>query len=67
MGNNGTGTGVAVPLDPATGKVASGQSVQDIPGTQVLYSLACPSAASCLGVGYNASGGALVPLAPTHW
>ena len=36
------GLGVAVPLDPATGAVASGQAVQDIPGTGFINSVACP-------------------------
>jgi hypothetical protein len=62
-GETSSGAGVAVPLDPATGAVPGGQSVQDISGAGVLSAVACPSPALCFGVGANdASAGAVVDV-----
>ena len=52
----------AVPLDPSTGQVASGQSVQDIASNGFLDAVACASATLCVGVG---SSGLVVPLDPS--
>ena len=50
-------------LDTATAAVASGQSVQDIPGAGVLSGVACPAAALCFGTGTNdTSQGAVVDV-----
>ena len=63
VGFNNSGAAVAVPLDPATGQIASGQSVQIIPGTVGgnLDAVACASATLCLAVGFD---GEAVPLDP---
>jgi uncharacterized repeat protein (TIGR01451 family) len=53
-----------VPLDPTTGQVLSGQSVQGVSETDVLDGVGCASATQCVGVGIN-SGGATLPLDPT--
>jgi Bacterial Ig-like domain (group 3)/Putative Ig domain len=59
------GVGVVVAINPATGQVASGQSVQAIAGTASLHSVVCPSSTSCLAVGSNSSGvGVAVPINP---
>lgn len=55
FGDGGFGPGQAVPLDPATGAITTGQSVQDIPGAEVLSAVACPAAALCFGTGANDS------------
>jgi hypothetical protein len=44
-------------LDPATGAVAGGQTVQTIPGTFQLNGVSCVSATDCLAVGYDGSFG----------
>jgi hypothetical protein len=57
---------MAVPLDPATGEVVSGQSGQTFSTTSDLTGVACPSATECLAVGMNDVdvNGVGVPLDP---
>jgi hypothetical protein len=68
VGNDGNDPSVAsaVPLDPATGAVSSGQSVVTAPGAGDLADVICPSLTVCLGVGsaFEAAGGAAVTLNP---
>jgi hypothetical protein len=65
VGENPTETdGIAVPLDPDTATVPSGQSAQTISGI-VMTGLACASSTQCLAVGHNAGGtGLAVALNP---
>jgi hypothetical protein len=63
--NADTSEGVAVPLDPATGAVMAGQSVQSISGIS-MAAVACPSPTLCLAVGHDPNGqGVAVPLDPS--
>lgn len=56
--------GVAVPLDPSTGAVVSGQQVRTIPGI-FITSVACATATQCLAVGHDPNGvGVVVALDP---
>ena len=58
--------GVAVPLDPATGAVLGGQSVQDVTHKGILDSLSCPSLSQCVAVGWGASEPSIaVPIDPS--
>jgi hypothetical protein len=61
----GVGQEGSAPLNSRTGALATGQTVQNIPGV-VLNSVACPSATQCLAVGETsgASAGVAVPLNP---
>ena len=61
----GVGQQGTAPLNPKTGALASGQTVQSIPGV-VLNGVACPSATQCLAVGESssASDGVAVPVNP---
>jgi hypothetical protein len=62
--NSDTSEGVVVPLDPETGAVVAGQTVQSIPGI-FMAAVACPSTTQCLGVGHAPNGqGAAVSLDP---
>ncbi|MGP0030708.1 MAG: hypothetical protein ACLPVF_09415, partial [Acidimicrobiales bacterium] len=66
VGANSQGVGVAVPIDPATGTISSGQHVQTISGASNLLGVACSSSTQCLAVGLNLdTGGVAVPLNPT--
>ncbi len=61
--------GLAVPLNPTTGAVSSGQSAQAIFGTGIINGVACPTAFQCLGLGANqdrqvSQVGIAVPLDP---
>ncbi len=47
-----TGTGIVVPINPATGKLGSASTV---PGSTVINGLACVSSTSCEGVGLSTS------------
>ncbi len=63
--NVGRSAGVAVPLDPATGAIRRGQSVQDVTHKGILLDLACPSTTVCLAVGWGASEPSVaVPINP---
>jgi hypothetical protein len=66
VGNDGSdpSVGSAVPLDPDTGAVSSGQSVASVPGAGNLEAAACPSLTVCLGVGsaFEDRGGVAVTL-----
>jgi hypothetical protein len=63
--NFGRSAGVAVPLDPATGTIRRGQSVQDVTHKGILLDLACPSTTACLAVGWGASQPSVaVPINP---
>ena len=66
VGEDAGGTGgVAVPLDPATAMVRSGQEPHVDPGI-FLSGVACASGTQCLAVGHDSSGtGVAVPLSPT--
>jgi hypothetical protein len=55
------GKGAAVPLNPATGAISSGQSVQTSSGTVELSGVACSSSTQCKAVG----SGDAVPLNPS--
>jgi hypothetical protein len=59
--------GQAVPLNPLTGTISIGQSIENIAGTGALNATACPSATQCLaaGYGFEASGGATEVLSAT--
>ncbi|MGP0030684.1 MAG: hypothetical protein ACLPVF_09295, partial [Acidimicrobiales bacterium] len=54
-----------MPLNPTTGAISSGQSVQKITGSEFLYGVACSSTTQCLAVGIGDSLGTVVPLNPT--
>jgi hypothetical protein len=57
--------GVAVPLDPSTGTVLSGEQLRTIPGI-FIAGVACASATQCLAVGHDPSGvGVAVALDPS--
>jgi hypothetical protein len=63
--NSGRSAGVAVPLDPATGAVRRGTSVQEVTHKGILVDLACPSTTVCLAVGWGASQPSVaVPIDP---
>jgi hypothetical protein len=63
--NSGRSAGVAVPLNPATGAIRRGQSVQNVTHKGILFDLACPSTALCLAVGWGASQPSVaVPIDP---
>jgi hypothetical protein len=63
--NSGRSAGVAVPLNPATGAIRRGQSVQDVTHKGILVDLACPSTTVCLAVGWGASQPSVaVPIDP---
>ena len=63
--NSGRSAGVAVPLNPATGAIRRGQSVQDVTHKGILLDLACPSTSVCLAVGWGASQPSVaVPIDP---
>ena len=68
VGHDSLGSGVVVALNPTTGTVSSGQTVQAIAGTGGLglEGVACPSASLCVAVGENSlrSAGIAVPLNP---
>ena len=63
--NSGRSAGVAVPLNPATGAIHRGQSVQSVTHKGILLGLACPSTTVCLAVGWGASQPSVaVPIDP---
>ena len=63
--NSGRSAGVAVPLNPATGAIRRGQSVQNVTHKGILLDLACPSTTVCLAVGWGASQPSVaVPIDP---
>ena len=63
--NSKRSAGVAVPLNPTTGAIRHGQSVQSVTHKGVLFELACPSPTACLAVGWGASQPSVaVPLDP---
>jgi len=68
VGHDSSGSGVTAALNPTTGAILRGQSVQNIPGTGGvgLEGVACPSANSCVAVGENSgrSAGVAVALNP---
>jgi hypothetical protein len=64
--NASASAGVAVPLDPATGALSTGQSGQNVTTKGVLVGISCPSAATCLAVGWGADQPSVaVPLDPS--
>ena len=57
--------GIVVALNPATGAVQHGRSVQSVTHRGVLFDLACPSTTVCLAVGWGASRPSVaVPIDP---
>ncbi len=57
--------GIAVPLDPATGTIRRGRSIQNVTHKGILLDLACPSTTVCLAVGWGASQPSVaVPIDP---
>lgn len=63
--NSGRSAGAAVPLNPATGAILSGQSVQSVTQKGALFAVACPSTTQCLAVGWGASEPSVaVPIDP---
>jgi hypothetical protein len=63
--NSGRSAGVGVPLNPATGAIRRGQSVQNVTDRGILVGLACPSTKACLAVGWGASQPSVaVPINP---
>ena len=71
--NSERSAGAAVPLNPATGAILKGQSVQSVTHKGVLTGVACPSSTLCLAVGWGASQPSVaVPIdpntgAPLEW
>jgi hypothetical protein len=61
-----TNSGGAASLDPASGDLSAGQSVQLIASTGFLNGVSCPSSSVCLAVGENPgqTDGIAVPLDP---
>jgi hypothetical protein len=60
--------GVAASLDPVTGNVSKGQSVQDFPSAYRLSGVACATSSLCIAVGFpprGVRGGVTAPLDPT--
>ncbi len=63
--NSDQSAGVAVSLNPGTGKISSGRSVQDVTSKGVLFGIGCSSSTHCLAVGWAADGPSVsVPLNP---
>ena len=63
--NSGSSAGVAVPLNPATGAIRRGQSIQNVTHKGILFDLACPSTTLCLAVGWGANQPSVaVPIDP---
>jgi hypothetical protein len=63
--NSGRSAGVAVPLNPATGVILRGQSIQNVTHKGILFDVACPSTTVCLAVGWGASQPSVaVPINP---
>ncbi len=63
--NSGRSAGIAVPLNPATGAIRRGQSIQNVTHKGILFDVACPSTTVCLAVGWGASQPSVaVPLDP---
>jgi hypothetical protein len=63
--NSGRSAGIAVPLNPTTGAVRRGQSIQAVTHKGILLDLACPSTTVCLAVGWGASQPSVaVPIDP---
>jgi hypothetical protein len=63
--NSRRSAGIAVPLNPATGAIRHGQSIQNVTHKGILFDLACPSTTVCLAVGWGASQPSLaVPIDP---
>jgi hypothetical protein len=63
--NSGRSAGVAVPLNPITGAIRRGQSIQDVTHKGILFGVACPSPIACLAVGWGASQPSVaVPIDP---
>lgn len=63
--NSGRSAGIAVALNPATGAVLRGESVQNVTHKGVLFDLACPSTTVCLAVGWGAGQPSVaVPIDP---
>ena len=63
--NSGRSAGIAVPLNPATGAIRRGQSIQNVTHKGILVGLACPSTTACLAVGWGADQPSVaVPIAP---
>jgi hypothetical protein len=63
---SGVDSGAAAPLDPISGDLSSGQSVQLIRSSGFLDGVSCPSSSACLAVGENPhqTRGIVVPLNP---
>jgi hypothetical protein len=70
VGSNGFNftQGQAAPIDPTTGAIPNGQSVQSIVNTGAFFGVACPTTTACLAVGDNSVGsaGVAVPLNPVN-
>jgi hypothetical protein len=66
VGENSRRTaGVAIPLNPATGAIRHGRSIQNVTRRGVLFDVACPSTTVCLAVGWGASQPSVaVPIDP---
>jgi hypothetical protein len=63
--NSGRSAGIAVPLNPATGAIRRGQSIQNVTHKGILIDVACPSTTSCMAVGWGASQPSVaVPINP---
>ncbi len=63
--NSGRSAGVAVALNPATGAIRRGQSVQNVTHKGILLDLSCPSTTVCLAVGWGAGQPSVaVPINP---
>ncbi len=63
--NSGRSAGIVVALNPATGAVQHGESVQNVTHKGVLFDLACPSTTVCLAVGWGAGQPSVaVPIDP---
>jgi hypothetical protein len=63
--NSGRSAGIVVALNPATGAVQHGESVQNVTHKGVLFDLSCPSTTVCLAVGWGASQPSVaVPIDP---
>jgi hypothetical protein len=57
--------GAAVPLNPATGALSTGETVQSVTTKGVLVGISCPSPTMCLAVGWGADQPSVaVPLDP---
>jgi hypothetical protein len=63
--NASKSAGAAVPLNPSTGALSTGESVQSVTNKGVLVGISCPSPTRCLAVGWGADQPSVaVPLDP---